>query len=245
MLVTRWSRTSCLPSLRKCVFSPLPFFFFFPLYHAFILPQHSDSTPQLDSDISDSISIATVVETIGDHTTDHMPSSPIIAIKPKSINLADLPLHSPSSQIVGTPFANDDTRFEYPFPDTNQTSGSGSSSATSGFSSPATSASPTSSSFPTLSTSSQMLTQLSFPPSSHHPIYNATHPKMKVQPDPPIPPNLIKRRLRWSLNLLGRRKSSVGSQQSTMSDESTIANNTDGQQVAIPPGSPIQERDKH
>lgn len=155
----------------------------------------------------------------------------------KSINLDDLALHSPSSQIVGTPFAIDNTRFEYPFPDTNQTcdDGLGSSSAISE-PNPSPSASPSSSSFPVPSTSSQILTQLSYPS------YN--HPKMKVQANPPIPPNLIKRRLRWSLNLLGRRKSSSASQQSATSDESpsSMTSITDGQQSASPPGSPLQER---
>jgi hypothetical protein len=221
------------------------------LYHSFILPQDSASTPQVDSDISDSISIGTVVETIGDHTTDsHMPSLPTsakpIAIMPKAINLDVLCLHSPSSQIVGTPFANDNdnTRFEYPFPDTREACGSGSSPATSDFSIPATPASPSSNSFPTLSTSSQMLTQLSFPPSSHCPSYNPTHPKMKVQTNPPIPPTLVKRRLRWSMSLLGRRRSSGASQESTTSDELTMANITDGPQACSPPGSPIQEQAK-
>ncbi|KAF8813409.1 hypothetical protein BYT27DRAFT_7084257 [Phlegmacium glaucopus] len=166
-----------------------------------------------------------------------------MAIAPKSINLDNLPLHSPS-QIVGTPFANDNTRFEYPFPETNRTCSSGSDPPTPGFSSPTTS-SPSSGSFPTLSTSSQLLTQLSFPPSSHYPSHNATHPKMKVQANPPIPPNLIKRRLKWGLNLLGRRRSSAGSQQSLKSDESTMANITDGQEAASPPGSPTQERANH
>ena len=176
-----------------------------------------------------------------------MPGLPLsaesITHRPKLINLDDIPLNSPSSQIVGTPFANDNTRFEYPFPDTNQNCSSGSSPATSDFSGSAPSSSP-STSFPTLSTSSQVLTQLSFPPPSHHPSYNTTHPKLKVQANPPIPPNLVKRRLRWGLKLLGRRKSSAGSQISTTSDESTMTDITDGQQPVSSPESPIQERVK-
>ena len=154
---------------------------------------------------------------------------------PKSfkLKLDDIPLNSPSSQIVGTPYANDTTRFEYPFPDTNQNCGSESSSGTtSDFSGSVPSSSP-STSFPTLSSSSQIVTQLSFPPPSHHPTYNITHPKMKVQTNPPIPPNLVKRRLRWSLKMLGR-KSSTGSQQSTTSDDSIITDISDGQQPTSP-----------
>ena len=206
------------------------------------LPQLPFLTSQVD--ISDSISIATVVEST-DHSTDNMmPSSPeSITNRPKSLHLEEMPLNSPSSQIVGTPFANDNTRFEYPFPDTNQncSSESASSSATSDFSGSVPSSSP-STSFPTLSSSSQILTQLSFPPPSHHPPYNITHPKMKVQTNPPIPPNLVKRRLRWSLKMLGRRKSSTGSQLSATSDDSAMTDFSDGHQPASPSGAPIQER---
>jgi hypothetical protein len=157
------------------------------------------------------------------------PSPESITIWPKSINLDDIPLNSPSSQIVGTPFAND------------QTSSSGSSSATTDSSSGTAPSSSSSTSFPPLSASSQVITQLSFPPPSHHPSYNTTHPKLKVQADPPIPPNLVKRRIRWSLKLSGRRKSSTGSLQSTTSNESIM---TDGQQPASRPDSPIQDRVK-
>ena len=213
--------------------------------HSFILPQHPSLTSQVD--MSDSMSIATVVKFTSDHTTDDMsslpPSAESITHRPKPINLDDIPLNSPSSQIVGTPFANDNTRFEYPFPDSNQNCSSGSSPAASDLSGSAPSSS-SSTSFPTLSTSSQVLTQLSFPPPSHHPSYNTTHPKLKVQANPPIPPNLVKRRLRWSLKLLGRRRSSTGSQLSATSDESTMTNGTDGQQPASPSESPTQERVK-
>jgi len=190
-------------------------------------------------DISDSISIPKVVETTasGDHTTDHMPNLPPSAESitnwPKLMNLDEIPLNSPSSQFVGTPYAIDNTRFEYPFP---ENSSSESSSDSSDFSVPSSSSS---TSFPTLSTSSQLSTQLSFPPPSHRPSYNTTHPKMKVQANPPIPPNLVKRRL--CSRLLGRRKSSTGSQQSTTSDEFAMA---DGQQPASPPESSFQERVK-
>ena len=173
-----------------------------------------------------------------------MPSPASITSRPKSfqIQLDDIPLNSPSSQIVGTPYANDTTRFEYPFPDTNQSGNSeeSSSGTTSDFCGSVPSSSPS-----TSFTSSQILTQLSFPPHSHHPTYNITHPKMKVQTNPPIPPNLVKRRLRWSLKMLGR-KSSTGSQQSTTSDDSIITDISDGQEPASPIGvSPIQELVKH
>lgn len=224
---------------KVCVFLVAPIYTVHS-YHSF-LSQLPFLTSQVD--ISDSISIATVVVDSTGQTTDDMPppSPESISNRPKSLNLDDIPLHSPSSQIVGTPFANDNTRFEYPFPDTNQISSSESSSATSDFSGSVPSTSP-STSFQTLSSSSQILTQLSFPPLSHHPTYNITHPKMKVQTNPPVPPNLVKRRLRWSLKMLGRRKSSTGSQLSATSDESGMTDISDVQQPASPPGAPIRER---
>ena len=213
------------------MFSSLLFVFISQLFF-FFLPQPEHPSSQVD--ISDSIPIATVVEITGDHTTNDMPSLPTstesITSRPKSVNLDEIPLNSPSSKIVGTPFAIDNTRFEYPFPDT---SSSGSSSATSDFSGSLPSSS-CSTSFPTLSTSSQLLTQLSFPPPSHHPSCNTTHPKMKLQTNPPIPPNLVKRGLRRNLGFLRRRKSSTGSQQSATSDDDPPAS---------PPGLD-QERDK-
>ena len=172
-----------------------------------------------------------------------MPPSP--TNRPKSLKLDDIPLNSPSSQIVGTPFANDSTRFEYPFPDTNQNCSSDSAASDLSSDISASGSVPSSSpstSFPTLASSSQILTQLSFPPPSHHPTYSITHPKMKLQTNPPIPPNLVKRRLRWSLKLLGRRKSSTGSQQSTTSDDSVMTDISDGQQPGSPPEAPIRER---
>ena len=239
MLIQQWSQTSYLQKLKKCVFRVA---FHIYITHSFILPQ-----PSLASqvDLSDFISPATVVDTSGDNITDHTtdqsmpclpPSAEPITNRPKPIKLDDIPLNSPSSQIVGTPFANDNTRFEYPFPDTNQNCTCGSSSGASDLSASAPSSS-SSTSFPTLS-SSQILTQLSFPPPSHHPAYSTAHPKMKVPANPPIPPNLVKRRLRWSLRSLGRRKSSTGSQQSATSEEFAMSDISDGQQPASMQGAP-------
>ncbi|KAK1224230.1 hypothetical protein PQX77_012852 [Marasmius sp. AFHP31] len=110
---------------------------------------------------------------------------------------SELALHSPSDQIVGTPFAVDSPRFEYPFPKstTNSTDsipslqGAGSSSST--FS----------------SSSSSSLTVLSPGPTPlDSRSYSPTHPKMCIA-DPPVPPGLIKKH-RWSMGLLGRKTSS-------------------------------------
>ena len=176
---------------------------YLPRIIRFIIPQHVASTPQVDSDISDSTSTATVVEPIGDNTSHHMPSLPLTAepgkTSPKPIKGDDISLNSPSSQIVGTPFAVDSTRFEYPFPDTNQNSGSGSSSATLDLTPSSSRTSPSSTSFP------GSLTQLSFP-LPLQPSYKVTHPMMKVQANPPIPPTLIKRRHRWNVQNVQRWK---------------------------------------
>ncbi|KAF8150918.1 hypothetical protein B0H34DRAFT_801826 [Crassisporium funariophilum] len=177
-------------------------------------------------------------------------------------NLADLSLHSPSSAIIGTPFATNMTRFEYPFPDTTSSPSSSSGSPPSGQGITASLTSPSfpsliaGNSFPSTSTSpnaSQISTPnltLQFPPSSELPSYNTTHPKLKAPLNPPMPPGLAKKRPRWSLNILGRRKSSYGSQSSQSSEMSvdttpTIESVISGHQVASPPGSPTLERDKH
>ncbi|KAH9481798.1 hypothetical protein JR316_0006325 [Psilocybe cubensis] len=141
-----------------------------------------------------------------------------LSIMPGLTDLSDLILHSPS-QIVGTPYVTNSTRFEYPFPDTSSSPASGSPPMTSVFPSPV----PSGSSFPAISaspSSSQISSQtLSYPLSSPDaPTYNSAHPKLKASANPPIPPSLAKKRTRWSLNLMGRRKSSsAGSQSSSTS----------------------------
>ncbi|KIM39369.1 hypothetical protein M413DRAFT_198074 [Hebeloma cylindrosporum] len=146
---------------------------------------------------------------------------------PELADLSDLSLHSPSSQIVGTPFATDSTtKFEYPFPDAPaSSSGSLPPQQFSGVVSPSANTlsmsiiagNPDSpplescSSFPMLSTARSPSNPSSPVVSSEMPSYNPAHPKLKAI-DPPIPPSLAKKRGRWSLALgsLGRRTSFSG-----------------------------------
>jgi len=129
-------------------------------------------------------------------------------------NLADLTLHSPSSMIVGTPFSDiHSTRFEYPFPgDKGSTSSSPelpthtppqTSPTFSSLSSSPSSAVLVSTSQPQLALKAPPTLQhypASFPPPSELPSYSPTHPKMRAV-DPPVPPALVKRRQRFTLNL--------------------------------------------
>ncbi|KAF8896536.1 hypothetical protein BD779DRAFT_1496395 [Infundibulicybe gibba] len=128
--------------------------------------------------------------------------------------LSQISLHSPS-QIVGTPFTIDAPPFEYPFPDTSDSS------------TPSTSPSqhflsttpPTTSSFST-----------AFSPTAPDiPTYSPTHPKMRAA-SPPVPPGLAKKRQRWSLGILSRRRSS-----SYGSDKSNGSNASSTSRAAAPP----------
>ncbi|KAG6871233.1 hypothetical protein C0993_003627, partial [Termitomyces sp. T159_Od127] len=120
---------------------------------------------------------------------------------------SDVAFHSPAREkILGTPFATDSSRFEYPFP--NASSDPILSSPL-----PAPAPVPTShtypvnglSSSPTACSSFSPLFSSSFPAS--FPTYTLTHPKMRATP-PPVPPSL-KKRQRWSLTLpILRRRSS-------------------------------------
>lgn len=138
--------------------------------------------------------------------------------------LPQLPLHSPS-QIVGTPYAMDAPPFEYPFPDATP--------------SPPTSFPPLGSSPPRLSdvhpvsnASFSTLSSTSPPrvganimlssmpniatsyPASHQELPAFSHPKIRMVSPPPPPPGLMKKRFRWSLGLVGRRRSN-GNESST------------------------------
>ncbi|KAJ7077839.1 hypothetical protein B0H15DRAFT_954841 [Mycena belliarum] len=131
---------------------------------------------------------------------------------PLLTNLADLALHSPSSMIVGTPFSDANaTRFEYPFPDKSSTSSSPElpmstsphhSPAFSNFSPSPSSSGIGSASQPQLVLNAPPLQHFpaSFPPPADLPNYSPTHPKLRTV-DPPVPPALVKRRLRWTLGL--------------------------------------------
>ncbi|KAF8960007.1 hypothetical protein BDZ97DRAFT_1760979 [Flammula alnicola] len=108
------------------------------------------------------------------------PSPPISApplsklTMPPLADLSDLILHSPSSQIVGTPFATNSTRFEYPFPDASTTTPSSSGGSVSGSPPPLLSGPPLrspslfagSGTSITLASSSTLASRSSFPPIS-------------------------------------------------------------------------------
>ncbi|KAF5392175.1 hypothetical protein D9757_001600 [Collybiopsis confluens] len=126
--------------------------------------------------------------------------------------LSGLPLHSPSSNIIGTPFTVDSYRFEYPFPDPGV-----SSRPSSARTPPSLLSSSITLSAPTVALS----TSPPFGPDAR--IYSPTHHKMRIAVgDPPIPPGLVKKRQRWSLGL-ARRESSFGSGSQTSGEADTGA----------------------
>ncbi|KAF8630795.1 hypothetical protein AX15_002725 [Amanita polypyramis BW_CC] len=153
-----------------------------------------------------------------------MSNGPLAHPLPTSADPSHISLHSPS-HIVGTPFATTSTRFEYPFPDCN-TGASASLSGSSASSPGSSSTSASHCSFGSVSFSFNL--PLSLPPSAqfhrsitivspstslgslsgsagtNHP--SPTHPKLRLQGPPPIPPTLIKKRNRWNLGYLGRKK---------------------------------------
>lgn len=118
--------------------------------------------------------------------------------------LPDIALNSPSTNIIGTPFAHtaSNTPFEYPFPDTT----------------PDSSPPPSHPSYRPGSPHGNFLPppHPSFhpPPSAdiHPPTsggFNLIHPKFRAPvptSPPPMPPSLKKKR--WSLNILGRKRAS-------------------------------------
>lgn len=114
-------------------------------------------------------------------------------------SIEHLSFHSPSSEIIGTPFDTNSSPFEYPFPETSDSDSSSSPQLVSpAFASLASGA------------SASRLTALlpSLPaPTLIFPDHSTTHPKMLVT-NPPVPPSLLKKGHRWSLNLKGRRKNS-------------------------------------
>ncbi|TFK22756.1 hypothetical protein FA15DRAFT_671187 [Coprinopsis marcescibilis] len=133
-------------------------------------------------------------------TPSSAPSTPLRI--PEMASLSNIILHSPSSQIVGTPFATNCTPFEYPFPSEYGKGffSSQASTLSSMMQPPSPSCSPPFSNFSTtsctlshptntmaLSLSMAAPTELSFPQ------VPLTHPKMRMTP-PPVPPGLMKRR---------------------------------------------------
>lgn len=158
-----------------------------------------------------------------DHQLVEAMSQPLLQI-PGPLDLSDLTLHSPSSHIVGTPFATSSARFEYPFPEgPTTTEPHQATSLTPPLSFPSlasgsTFPGPTSSSSQpqSLATTPPSISRFSPPFSLELPNYSPTHPKMRTG-NPPVPPGLVKKRGRWSLGLLRRRSTngSTGSQSST------------------------------
>ncbi|KAJ6581408.1 hypothetical protein B0H19DRAFT_1115053 [Mycena capillaripes] len=172
-------------------------------------PPEAENDP--DANVDNNV-IASEDENIAEKK-DETPAPPPKRSMPMLTNLADLTLNSPSSMIVGTPFSDNNTRFEYPFPD-NKTSTSNSpemSSKTPPQNSPtfsSLSSSPSSSALVSASQPQLVLNSpptlqhypASFPPPSELPSYSPTHPKMRAV-DPPVPPALVKRRQRFTLGL--------------------------------------------
>ncbi|KAF9266385.1 hypothetical protein L218DRAFT_65181 [Marasmius fiardii PR-910] len=126
------------------------------------------------------------------------PSRIVTSRRPTCLKLtmpspSELPLHSPSDQIVGTPFSVNSPKFEYPFPDSSTNSIESTPALThSAFSS--------STSISTVSSPSSLILS---PPLERH--YSPTHPRLCTA-DPPMPPSLLKKP-KWALGLLGRKSS--------------------------------------
>lgn len=129
-------------------------------------------------------------------------------------DLQELSLHSPSSQMVSTPF-DSTLKFEYPFPDSDPASSTGSSSS-SPLVSPSVNLSPpyaSGSTFPFFSASTP-----SVPPGPVYPDTSSTstvipvHPKFKLLPNAAVPPpSLMKKHPKWSSGNGRRTDESSGS----------------------------------
>lgn len=187
---------------------------------------------------------------------------------PELADLSGISLHSPSSQIVGTPFATDSTKFEYPFPDVSP-SGSTSPQQPSAVISPSATTlfmsgiaghpdSPpleSCSSFPMLSTAiSQTYTPSnvsSYSPlsplaPSEMPPYNPAHPKLRTT-NPPVPPSLAKKRTRWTLGLgsLSQRRSFSSTASGNLQSEHAPRFSVEGPGHSSPLGSPQEEHNNN
>jgi len=151
------------------------------------------------------------------------PSSPIIIRRrapgmPTLTNLEGLTLHSPSTQIVGTPF-DSTSKFEYPYPDSNSSSdpvSSAESTYSSVHPSPMVNLSPpcpSGSSFPFFSAPtsptpytvpglsySDMSSSSSSSNTSSTSSFTPVHTKLKPPANPPMPPSLVKKHHRRRKN---------------------------------------------
>ncbi|KIJ96509.1 hypothetical protein K443DRAFT_10599 [Laccaria amethystina LaAM-08-1] len=114
-------------------------------------------------------------------------------------SIEHLSFHSPSSEIIGTPFDTNSSPFEYPFPETSDPDSPSSPQLVS----------PAFASLASGASASRLTALLPSPsaPTLTLPDHSTTHPKMRVA-NPPVPPSLLKKGHRWSLSLKGRRKSS-------------------------------------
>ncbi|KAJ3511969.1 hypothetical protein NLJ89_g3797 [Agrocybe chaxingu] len=214
-----------------------------PAISTSITPEIQDSTP--------TVPVLPVETPPATKPAISRPTSPRHTLTmPTLTNLAELTLHSPSSQIVGTPFATNSTRFEYPFPDSssNPSSVSGSPPSTSSatltnFNHSMTPGIVSGNPFSSLS-SSPSASQISYP-HIEPPTAGVTHPKLKAPAtNPPIPPSLVKKRPKWSLGFLGRRRSSQSSAASQDRISPTTIEQIMGQKSVTPLTSPREERSK-
>lgn len=141
---------------------------------------------------------------------------------PRLVNLSNLKLHSPSSQIVGTPFANDNTRFEYPFPDTPPVE-----APTSGPRSP-----------PSLSSTIVLMTPKAT---------SAAKPanpklKLKITTNPPVPPTLIAKKANSHMRKWSQRRSSSGQSNTSVSTTATDTSSSSNRSMPIPPSPSRKSR---
>ncbi|KAF9443303.1 hypothetical protein P691DRAFT_421254 [Macrolepiota fuliginosa MF-IS2] len=158
-------------------------------------PSPRTSTPNVDQKPTESSASTRI------HSRSPPPGT--ISMSGLRTALPDIALNSPSTNIIGTPFAHtaSNTPFEYPFPDTS------------------TESSPSPPSHPSYRPGSP---HGNFHPPPHpgfHPppsgdiqppssgTFNLLHPKFRAAAPaspPPMPPSLKKKR--WSLNILGRKR---------------------------------------
>lgn len=125
------------------------------------------------------------------------PPPGIINMSGLRTTLPDIPLNSPSTNIIGTPFAHttSNTPFEYPFPEIPDSS------------LPSHPAFRSGSPYGTFQSPHLPISVERHP--SRSGTFNLIQPKFKVEAPispPPIPPSLKKKR--WSLNILGRKRTS-------------------------------------
>jgi hypothetical protein len=190
-------------------------------------------------DATDTSFITSAKHELGDTPIDEPPTASR-TMSVLTLNISDIVLHSPSN-IIGTPFATDSAPYEYPFPDNAKaTDGGENFRPTSSVASPSLpslssrlSLSMSSSSSPHLSSLSTTPPSMSSPPDIPQ-RYSPTHPKLRTG-NPPVPPALVKKRQRWSLNLLRRRSStSTSAASGTSFSPEAASDGTASERVTYP-----------